>query len=193
MVETRRTKKVVKRYEETEEPAEEQDYDEVEATEPQYTEVEEVVVRKKIKPKPPSFEYVKPFVAAILTVILLAILAWALNSVNQSSRSFLLDDLYVFITVNLPVFFAVSLLLGYSRYFHREYPDQYQYLHPLVAGLGLAFFLWFAQWLLREVFKFTHDTMFLTFAAYVDSYLTLVVVLVIVFGYLAVLMQRTFK
>lgn len=195
MVEQRRTKKIVKRYEETEEPDESNDYDNEEATSsPRYEEVEEVVVKRTTKPKsPPSFAYVKPFVASVLVVILLAVLAWALNTVNQTSRNYLLDDLYFFIIANLPVFFGVSLLIGYSQYFHQQYPEQYQYAHPLVAGLGLAFFLWFAGWLLRELYKVTHDYMFVTFAGYVDNYSVLAVVLVIVFGYFSVLMHKMFK
>lgn len=135
------------------------------------------------------FGLVGPFISAILGVILLALVVWAIGVVNFRIDSLLLAGIHFFLNANMGIFFLLFLFSSYNTYFSKVYPKLYFSFSPVANAVGITVAFWIVASVINISNLYIGSYTLYTITFYVLKNLHTIFVLVLLVGYMVILMK----
>ncbi|MGC9310964.1 MAG: PspC domain-containing protein [Candidatus Aenigmatarchaeota archaeon] len=127
---------------------------------------------------------VNPFISSVISIILLAALAWLMGEMQAITGDSLILGIRVFISDNLGLFFVMFLFFSYMSYFSRVYPRSYRALSPLAPAVSIAFALWLTVQVIELVAAGGHNQVLARIIEPLDAGIWIAFWLILLLGYL---------
>jgi hypothetical protein len=129
-----------------------------------------------------TFGLIAPLLGSVFGIVLLLLGILALNIINLSARSYFVYAVSAFLFSNLYLFFAVSLLMGYGKYFSRRY-GVFWIVSPFIKSIGITFVIWIAIFVLDLINVYSGSSFIAAVSNFLRVNLLGIFVVLVVLGY----------
>jgi phage shock protein PspC (stress-responsive transcriptional regulator) len=131
-----------------------------------------------------TFGLAGPLISSIFGLIILVLAVWALSFVNIPIGSQFLSNIYMFLVLNMGLFFLIFLFFSYTSYFSKTSPRSYMLFSPLVTTIGIAIGLWIVSRAI-EISNISVGSQTLAdISLFLDRNLAIIFVFILIIGYI---------
>jgi hypothetical protein len=138
------------------------------------------------------FGMIGPLLSSIFGIIVLIIGLWVLTFFNVILKSAFISLLVTAVSSNIQWFFAISLFIGYCKFFARHFPFTYWVLRPAASAAGISFGAWILSWLLRVLGTYSRNASIVDLGVLLRANLALVFIAALALSFVGVMMKGAF-
>jgi hypothetical protein len=129
-----------------------------------------------------KFKIFGPLVLSFLGLIILRFIIWLFALSGDTFSVF--DEISDFLYSYLLIFFGLMLLNSYNSYFNRNYKKHYRWIYPTISTISFAVGLFIVSMIFIILDKHFNITFLTTIANFIQTYIILIFVIVLVLSYI---------
>jgi hypothetical protein len=129
-----------------------------------------------------NFGIFGPLISSFLGLIILRLIIGIMSYIGKDIQ--VIKEIGDFLLLYILWFFGLMLLSSYNTYFYSKYKKKYRWISPFFSALEFAVSLWIGAKILVIIDNNLDIILLSTIAEYIDTYLVLIFILVILIGYI---------